>query len=64
MARHFRGLVLGWIDASGSERENVAIFFEKNTLAATCDEGTYRPTRECEKKKISKKFSTISRPIF
>jgi hypothetical protein len=35
------------------ERENAAISFEKKNLAATCDEGTFRPARECEKKKIS-----------
>ena len=35
------------------ERENAAIPFEKNPLAATCDEGTFRPARENEKKKIS-----------
>ena len=34
-------------------RENVAISVEKTPLAATCDEGTFRPTREDEEKKIS-----------
>ena len=50
---NFERLVLGCIDSYDSERENAAISFEKTPLAATCDEGTFRPTRECEKKKIS-----------